>query len=111
MAFAFLIGTTIGLFILVMRRWIPESPRWLMTHGFVEEAGAVVRGIEAHFPGEVCANTPERPRVRLRMRAHTPLTEVARALFKMLSAAHTGRPFADDRASLFLQCRSSSPTR
>jgi MFS family permease len=80
---AFLIGTTIGLFILVMRRWIPESPRWLMTHGFVEEAGAVVRGIQAHFPGEVCANTPERPRVRLRMRSHTPLTEVARALFKM----------------------------
>jgi MFS family permease len=80
---AFLIGTTIGLFILVMRRWIPESPRWLMTHGFVEEAGAVVRGIQAHFSGEVCANTPERPRVRLRMRSHTPLTEVARALFKM----------------------------
>jgi MFS family permease len=80
---AFLIGTTIGLFILVMRRWIPESPRWLMTHGFVEEAGAVVRGIQAHFSGEVCANTPERPRVRLRMRSHTPLTEVARALFKL----------------------------
>jgi MFS family permease len=80
---AFLIGTTIGLFILVMRRWIPESPRWLMTHGFVEEAGAVVRGIQAHFPGEVCPNTPERPRVRLRMRSHTPLAEVARALFKM----------------------------
>ena len=42
---AFLIGTTIGIFILVMRRWIPESPRWLMTHGFVDEADAVVRGI------------------------------------------------------------------
>jgi len=80
---AFLIGTTIGLFILVMRRWIPESPRWLMTHGFVKEADAVVRGIQAHFPGEVCPNTPERPRVRLRMRSHTPLAEVARALFKM----------------------------
>ena len=49
---AFLIGTTIGLIILVMRRWIPESPRWLMTHGFVNEADAVVRGIEAHFAGE-----------------------------------------------------------
>ena len=80
---AFLIGTTIGLFILVMRRWIPESPRWLMTHGFVKEADAVVRGIQAHFPSEVCANTRERPRVRLRMRSHTPLAEVARALFKM----------------------------
>src|SRR5580692_7603199 len=80
---AFLIGATIGLFILVMRRWIPESPRWLMTHGFVKEADAVVGGIQAHFSSEVFANTREWPRVRLRMRSHTPLAEVARALFKM----------------------------
>ena len=78
---AFLIGTAIGLFILIMRRWIPESPRWLMTHGFVKEAEAVVRGIQAHFSGEVCANTSEGPRVRLRARSHTPLAEVARTLF------------------------------
>ena len=74
---AFLIGTTIGLFILVMRRWIPESPRWLMTHGFVKEADAVVRGIEAHSRANP-ADSAEWPRVRLRMRDHTPLTEVAR---------------------------------
>src|ERR1700730_9659360 len=75
---AFLIGAAIGLFILVMRRWIPESPRWLMTHGFVKEADAVVRGIEARF-----AVAP-RPgaRVRLRTRDHTPLAEVGRVLFK-----------------------------
>ena len=30
---AFLIGAVLGLVILVMRLWIPESPRWLMTHG------------------------------------------------------------------------------
>jgi MFS family permease len=78
---AFLIGTTIGLFILIMRRWIPESPRWLMTHGFVKEAEAVVRGIQAHFSSEVCANTSEKPRVRLRVRSHTPLAEAARTLF------------------------------
>ena len=30
-----------------------------------------------------CANDANKPRVRLRMRTHTPLTEVARALFKM----------------------------
>jgi MFS family permease len=82
---AFLIGTTIGLFILVMRRWIPESPRWLITHGFVQEADRVVRGIQAHFAGGprtgVAAGTRARQRVRLRMRSHTPLAEVARALF------------------------------
>jgi MFS family permease len=79
---AFLFGTAIGLFILVMRRWIPESPRWLMTHGFVEEADAVVRGIEAHFAGVARADRRDTPRVRLRMRSHTPLAEVARALFQ-----------------------------
>jgi MFS family permease len=75
---AFLIGTAIGLFILVMRRWIPESPRWLMTHGFVKEADAVVRGVEARF-----ALAPRTgARVRLRTRDHTPLAEVGRVLFK-----------------------------
>jgi MFS family permease len=75
---AFLIGTSIGLIILVMRRWIPESPRWLMIHGFVDEADAIVRGIEAHFPG--LARTQDTQRVRLRVRTHTPLTDVAVAL-------------------------------
>src|SRR5580704_8210186 len=46
---AFLIGATIGLAILVMRLWIPESPRWLVTHGNPQAAEAAVRGIEAQF--------------------------------------------------------------
>jgi MFS family permease len=78
---AFLIGTTIGLVILFMRRWIPESPRWLMTHGFETEADAVVRGIERHFkaPHRVATNEAV---ARLRVRDHTPLREVAHALFE-----------------------------
>jgi MFS family permease len=78
---AFLIGATIGLVILFMRLWIPESPRWLVTHGFPDAAEAVIRGIEAKF-----AISPSSPssgdaqRVRLRMRDHTPLREVARTL-------------------------------
>jgi MFS family permease len=77
---AFLIGATIGLVILVMRLWIPESPRWLVTHGFPQAALAVVRGIEAQFStrGD---DAPVHERVRLRMRDHTPLREVARTLF------------------------------
>jgi MFS family permease len=79
---AFLIGTTIGLFILVMRRWIPESPRWLMTHGFVKDADTVMRGIEARFGHASGAGAHEWPRARLRMRDHTPLAEVGRVLFE-----------------------------
>jgi MFS family permease len=81
---AFLIGTMIGLIILVMRRWIPESPRWLVTHGFVQEADAVVRKIEASV-GEARAKhapPPVHQRTRLRVRDHTPLVEVGRVLFK-----------------------------
>src|SRR5579863_6307878 len=75
---AFLIGATIGLVILVMRLWIPESPRWLVTHGLPQKADEVVRGIEAQFPRR---GPPAPQKIRLRMRSHTPLTEVARALF------------------------------
>jgi MFS family permease len=78
---AFLIGATIGLVILVMRLWIPESPRWLLTHGFPQAALAVVRGIEAQFARGGAEPAHEWPKVRLRMRDHTPLREVAHTLF------------------------------
>jgi len=76
---AFLIGATIGLMILVMRIWIPESPRWLVNHGMVHAADAVMRGIEAHFPGSRVSAAA--PRQRLRTRRYTPLGNVAHALF------------------------------
>jgi MFS family permease len=78
---AFLIGATIGLVILLMRLWIPESPRWLITHGFPQAADAVMRGIEAQFSSKPTAHSGADRTVRLRMRGHTPLAEVARTLF------------------------------
>ncbi len=77
---AFLIGATIGLMILVMRLWIPESPRWLVTHGMPQAAETVVRGIEAQFARTSIAAVGQK--IRLRMRTHTPLIEVAHALFE-----------------------------
>jgi MFS family permease len=40
------IGGLLGLFILLLRRHVPESPRWLMTHGDNEEAESVMREVE-----------------------------------------------------------------
>jgi len=76
---AFFIGSALGLIILVLRQWIPESPRWLVSQGRTAEAEAIVASIEARSgatpSGELL------PLTHLRPRAATPLREVFTALF------------------------------
>src|SRR5271170_2131067 len=43
---AYFTGAALGLVVLVMRMWIPESPRWLMIHGHPDRALAIVNEIE-----------------------------------------------------------------
>ncbi|MBD5831073.1 MFS transporter [Janibacter melonis] len=49
---AFLIGPVLGLGIIYLRRHIPESPRWMVTHGHGEEAEKVVSAIEEQVQAE-----------------------------------------------------------
>jgi MFS family permease len=87
---AFLIGALLALIILFMRTWLPESPRWLITHGRAAEAVAVIDGIEDRFrrAGHELAPGPF-PKIRLRARTHTPLSEIVSTLFQ----AHRQRTF------------------
>ena len=80
---AFFVGGGIGLAILFLRTWIPESPRWLVTHGYPEEADRIVTDIERRFTdaGVILPPPDEGNRMRITTRDHTPLSEVARALF------------------------------
>lgn len=67
---AFVIGGIIGLSVLFLRRFIPESPRWLMTHGEPEAASRVVDGLEARVADETGEALPPVPGEKLRLRAH-----------------------------------------
>jgi MFS family permease len=79
---AYLTGAGLGLVVLVMRMWIPESPRWLMIHGQPARAQAIVAGIERSVTGHTQESRQSAfAKVRLKMRAFTPLGEVARTLF------------------------------
>ena len=92
--FAFAIGAILGLIIIFFRRWIPESPRWLMIHGRNEEAERIVTQVErsvalrrSNGVMEYWSAVPEitlcdvsiTP-TRIRTRTHTPWREIWNAI-------------------------------
>jgi MFS family permease len=89
---AYFTGAILGLVVFVMRIWIPESPRWLITHGHPDQADAIIRTIERSVTGHAQDRSPVDdqgrplrawPKLKLRMRDHTPLSEVAHTLFNV----------------------------
>lgn len=92
---AFAIGAALGLIVIFFRRWIPESPRWLVIHGRNSEAETIVSEVErniaakksypitgsdslALFPSLQHSIAP----VRIRTRTHTPWREIWHAIVR-----------------------------
>ena len=56
--FAFGLGVILALAMLFVRRAVPESPRWLLTHGRAAEAEAIVEQIETRVQSTTHAALP-----------------------------------------------------
>jgi MFS family permease len=64
------VGALIGCGILYLRRFIPESPRWLLVHGRRQEAEAIVGGIERTVAEELHIALEQPPAIfALRLKA------------------------------------------
>jgi MFS family permease len=66
---AFALGGAIGVGMMVARRYVPESPRWLMTHGRAAEADEIMQTIESHVADRTSL-APVSQRVVIRGAAH-----------------------------------------
>ena len=106
---AFGIGAMLGLVVIFFRRWIPESPRWLMIHGRNDEAEKIVDEVERtiaargrgrwsngvmeywawspspttpalQYSNAPYSNAPTEPATRIRTRTHTPWREIWRTI-------------------------------
>ena len=74
--YAFGIGGTLGILVLGLRLFVPESPRWLMLRGREDEANAVVSMIEKKATKGKELGPPEGEKMKFAVRDHTPWKDI-----------------------------------
>jgi MFS family permease len=84
----FAVGGVLGLGILLLRRYVPESPRWLVTHGWSRAADATIAEIEQRVRSDTGAQL-DRPQARLTV--HPRKSFGFGLIFRALLGKYVGR--------------------
>ncbi|MET9650869.1 MFS transporter [Streptomyces sp. NPDC006460] len=80
---AFGLGVVLGLVILLVRRHVPESPRWMFIHGRSEGAEELVTSVEHQVEEEKGIALPEPENsITIEQRKSIGFIEIARTLFR-----------------------------
>jgi putative MFS transporter len=83
-----LIGSASAIFVWVIRRGIPESPRWLIAHGKLQQADRVLSGMEQQVTAELGSALPPPAAPEA-----SPKTRGSDSFFQIFRAPIAGRTF------------------
>ncbi|GGO85231.1 MFS transporter [Wenjunlia tyrosinilytica] len=79
----FALGVVLGLVILLVRRHVPESPRWMFIHGRAEGADKLVEDVERQVEEETGRPLPEpEDAITIKQRHSIGFLTIARTLFR-----------------------------